>query len=264
MPTLSKRSAVQEYIERRVGCVDPSLIYDYSDQLDALVFGLGDEEKLFDCLREDIQGYFERCTLTLLQALTDIEKGDRLWACVKLYYSVFYALRVELNLANIGVVRGRRYYSCNCKQGQKLKKYGGNQTGDHGRVIDLNRRYLDGIDVLLSAGLEGGNPYMWLKNLRDTVQYRLRRPPEVTGVDPFFPDDQLSIHEQVKIFLADGDPYYPFDPDYAALAIPIKRFQLTAMSAKAAQIPLDDAFDALAAAMVAKGGAPALLKPYLW
>lgn len=260
----SKRSAVQEYIEQKVGCADPSLMPDYGEQLDALVFGLGDEQELFDRLREDIQGFFERCALTILKALIDIERGDRLWACVKLYYSVFYALRVELNLANIAVVRGKRYYSAECKQGQKLRKYSGNQTGDHGRVIDLNRRYLQDSDILLSASVDGISPYMWLKNLRDKVQYRLRRPPEITGLDPFFPDDQLAIHEQIKIFLADSDPYYPFDPDYAALAIPVKRFQLTAASVKAAKIPLDGAFEALLEDLVATGGTPALLKPCLW
>jgi hypothetical protein len=232
--------------------------------LEALVLSLRDEQKLGERLDSDILGFFERQSLTLLQALVDLERGDRLWACVKLYYSIFYALRVELNLEGIAAIRGRKFYSCRCIQGNKVQQYNGKQTGDHGVAIALASKHLSGQDILQSAKISDQLPYMWMKGLRETVQYKLRRPPEVDGFDPFFPSDQISIHDQVGIFLADSDPYYPFDPDFAALAIAVKRFQLTAQRVRNSGLMLNVDFNALVAGRMSAGGATTLLRPYFW
>ena len=259
----SRRSAVQEFFERKSGCADFSDFFNYSTQLEAVKLNLGDEQELFEHLSEDVAGFYERHVLTLLQAFADLERGDRLWACVKLYYSVFYALRVELNLNSIAVVRTNKFYSCLCKRGEQAKKYNGRQSGDHGFVIDLCRRMLGDQDILQMASINETLPYFWLKSLRDTVQYKTRRPPELDGFDPFFPPSQMSFHDQIGIFLADSDPYYPFDPDYAALAIAVKRFQLTSRHVKANGIALDADFLAMIDQKMVPGTAGTLLRPYL-
>lgn len=70
----------------------------------------------------------------------------------------------------------------------------------------------------------------------------------------------MDIEDQVSMYLADDEPYFCFDPDYAALAIPIKRLQLTSRSVKASGISLSADFKKSAQILTERSQAGKLLK----
>jgi hypothetical protein len=264
MATHFERSAVQLFFEQKLGCDDPNNFTDFLDQLVQIQLTLADANTLADSAIADIRGQFERCALTLLQAIADLESGNRLWATVKLYYSVFYALRVELHINGFSMVRCGKVFTSDRKQGSLLKRYNNSEKGDHGIAISLVTKHLSQTDILLDAKLEDKTTYLWMKNLREIVQYKMRTPPETVDYDPFFPRDQISISDQIDLFLQDRDPYYCFDPDFAALAIPIKRLQLTSSHVKNERIDLSDSFKNIIDDIFAKHPSTRLLKPYFW
>lgn len=258
------RSAVQEFFEQRVGCPNAETFADFVEPLAGIRLTMDDANALVESARADIQGQFERAALTLLQAIADIEVRNRLWATVKLYYSVFYALRVELHLNGLSIVRCGKIFTCDRKYGSTLTRYNNAEKGDHAIAISLASKHLTGIDILLDAKIDGKSTYLWMKSLREIVQYKMRNPPETVGYDPFFPANQMSISEQIQLYLNDTDPYYCFDADYAALAIPIKRFQITAKNVQSEKIPLTKEFMGAVEVMYEKCKTTRLLKPYFW
>lgn len=130
-------------------------------------------------------------------------------------------------------------------------------------AIALARRFCSDSDILQSQTINGTSSYEWLKEVREAVQYKLRRPPELDNFDPFFSDTQWSIHGQVNAFLGDNDAYFCFDPDYAALALPLKRFQLTAQSLHSRSIKCGADFYKLMKGFYSDGNSCSLLKPFI-
>jgi len=193
----------------------------------------------------------------------DIYNKNYLWSTVKLYYSVFYALKVELHLNGLSIVRCNQIFTTSAKSGSSVKKFNNKEKGDHAIAISLMVKYLSDYDIMQSSQIDGTNVYAWMKNLREIVQYKMRRPPELTKFDPFYSMDQMPPEDQVAMFLADADPYFCFDPDYAALAIPVKRMQLTSKNVKSQGILLGRDFSKLAASLMDRTPAGKLLRPLI-
>lgn len=260
-----ERSAVQEFFERRVGCPAPDDFSQFLDKLSILKLSLSDSAILFDKVMLDAQAQFERCALTLFQALFDLESGNKMWAVVKFYYSVFYAIRAELHLNGLSIIRCNRVFTTDGKAGSSLVRYNNKkERGDHAIAIALMIKYLKDYDIMQAASVDGDNVYTWMKTRREIVQYKMRQPPEIFGYDPFFPRKQMGFVDQVSMFLADSDPYFCFDADYSALAIPIKRFQLTAANAKKHGVHLSKEFSNISSMLIDKSRAAGLLRPYIW
>ncbi|WP_422055762.1 hypothetical protein [Sphingomonas sp.] len=263
MATLSKRAATQRFFEEKYAVDSPEALSLYRDEMKDSQLTLSEVEELEECISIDIASSYERCAFTLYQAVSDLQAGDRLWASVKLYYSTFYALRAEILLANRVVVRAGRFLIVEGKRGAKFSQYNGNAKGDHGVAIALSQRFCSAHDILQSQTINGAHSYEWLKSVRETVQYKLRRPPELHSFDPFFPDSQWSIYDQINTFLSDNDPYFCFDPDYAALALPLKRFQLTGQALRSRSISCGTDFYRLMNGFYKEGSSCSLLKPFI-
>ncbi len=264
MLILFDRSAVQTFFENKVGCTDPTEFSSFLTDLTGVVLSLNESNDLVEKIEEDVQGQFERCSLTLLQALVDISQKNYLWAAVKLYYATFYALKAELHLNGLSIVRCNQIFTVRARQGERLIKFNNKEKGDHGIAIALMTKQLSADDIMQGASIDGKNVYSWMKSLREIVQYRMRRPPELVNFDPFYPVEKMDINDQVSMFLADTDPYFCFDPDYAALAIPVKRLQLTAGHVKARGIQLTRDFSKLTGSLMERTAAGKLLKPLFW
>ena len=242
MLTPSKRAACQRFFEEKFGVETAEDLGLFRDELRGYRLTLSDEQSLRDCTDEDAKASFERAALSICQAVCDLQSGDRLWAAVKLYYSVFYSLKTEILLERYSPIRAGRILLFDCRQGKKCTQYNGKATGDHGLSIALAKRYFSSSDVLQTQTIDGASPYEWMKAVRETVQYRMRRPPELEQFDPFFPDSQWDLESQIETFMSDSDSYFCFDADYAALAIPVRRFQLTSKRVKAEAIGLNADF----------------------
>lgn len=258
-----ERAATQTYLENEIGCNEPEKFLDYQDRLENFQFTLQQERDFSSCIEVDIQGFFERHCLTLIQAVKELEDGSRLWPMVKLYYSVFYAVRVELYLAGLAIIRCKKIYTASGRSQSKITRFNNNEKGDHGLAFELMRKKIGQYDVLQTQNILDENVYLWIKNLREICQYKMRRPVELTNNDPFFDPSSMSFHGQVEMFLDDKLPIFCFDSDYAALALPITRFKLTIKNIRNNNIKLSKEFLKLAEYNAKKSESASLIFSYL-
>lgn len=245
MLTPSKRAACQRFFESKFGAASPEELADFNRDLRKYRISLSDENALRECSVIDATACFERGSLSLFQAVRDLNNGDTLWAAVKFYYSIFYFIKSELFLDRLFVLRAGDPFIVHCRRGSDCKRYKGRFSGDHALSLMLFERERRDDDIMLSQSIDGRSVYSWMKTVREDVQYKLRRPPEMEDFDPFFPDKHWDIGSQIETFLNDSDPIFCFDPDYAALAIPIKRFQFTARRFIGEGIRLESEFQLL-------------------
>jgi hypothetical protein len=263
MVTHFERSATQVFLEQSVGCTDPAEFVDYIEKLEDFEFTLASEAKFATSVDLDVQGQFERHCLALMQGTVDLEAGNRMWAIVKLYYALFYAVRAELHLQGFSIIRCKRLYLVSGARGSRPSRFNNKERGDHGVTFEVMKKRVGEYDVLQTQSISGENPYFWMKNLREIAQYKLRRPVEISNFDPFFDPSVLSIEDQISMFLADKDPFYCFDEDYAALALAVTRFRITLSKMKSEGIVLSKDFQAVAAKIARNSKAASQISSYL-
>jgi hypothetical protein len=263
MATLFERSATQLFLEKSVGCTEPSDFSNYMGKLENFEFTLGAEAEFASSVELDVRGQFERHCLALMQGATDLELGNRMWAIVKLYYALFYAVRAELHLSGLSIIRCTRIYLVSGARGSKPRRFNNKERGDHGMTFEVMKRHVGEYDILQTQSIADMNVYYWMKNLREIAQYKLRRPVEVTNFDPFFDTTAMAVDDQVSMFLADRDPLFCFSEDYAALALAVTRFRITLDRMKREGIALSGDFKEVASKLARKSKAANQLNSFL-
>lgn len=263
MATHFERSATQRFLEESVGCTDPADFSKYKQELEDFEFSLESQSRFVASVELDIQGQFERHCLALMQGATDLEQGNRMWAIVKLYYALFYAVRAELHLSGLSIVRCTRVYLVSGARGTKPMRFNNKERGDHGVTFEIMKKRVGEYDILQTQSIADRNVYFWMKDLREIAQYKLRRPVEVTNFDPFFDPTAMAVDDQVSMFLADRDPLYCFDEDYAALALAVTRFRLTLDRLRSDGIRLSSDFREIASKLARKSSAANQLNSFL-
>lgn len=222
-----ERSATQLFIEEALNCYDPANFHKYKIELENYEFNDAASNKFIECVDLDVQGQFEKCCLSLLLAIVELESGARMWPMINLYYSIYYAVKTELHLSGFSIIRCKAVYIASGKPRSNLGQFKSSERGDHPILMEMMVKKLGDQDVLQSQTISDTNVYHWIKRHREISQYKMRRPMELLNFDPFYDINSLSILEQLNIFMNDNDPYYCFDEDYAALSIPVTRFRHT-------------------------------------
>lgn len=177
-----------------------------------------DARRLQASLKEDAVDYLYSAAVSLGDALCGITRGLFTWSTVKLYYSVFYALRARLALMGVCLFYiGTRPYSISAQVGEIAKKEKG-QT--HKLVINLFRRHnLDPLILSQPIGFE--DPLDWLMNLREEANYKTPRFTEPDTPEHFIKLSKIGIRKACHAYLSDTTAVYLFDPDHAILAYPL-------------------------------------------
>ncbi|SEV93921.1 hypothetical protein SAMN04488515_0319 [Cognatiyoonia koreensis] len=237
----SDRLKTQIYFESLLGCTNPEAIKQFQDNATGIVLNRGQATAFRKFCGLDARSFLFKGAVSLFSALSGISKGRQTWPVVQLYYANYYLLRAELLLRNRCILRANRVFTTLCLNGEAVEKVSNkNAKSDHDLTIFFAKKYLNGLDVLLSQEIEGELPYEWLKKQRDWYQYKQDSYIELNDIGPFYSFEQMDLLTQVNMFLADSDPYFCFDPDYAALALPIKRFQLSLISANEHAVQFDN------------------------
>lgn len=180
--------------------------------------------KLHSSLKEDAADYLYSSAVSLGDALCGITQGLFTWATVKLYYSVFYALRARLALTGVCLFYiGTHPYSIYARAGELAHKEKG-QT--HKLVIKLFRHHkLE--PFLLSQPIGVEDPLDWLTNLREDANYKIARFIEPNIPKHFITLSQIGIRRACQAYLSDKTAIYLFDPDHAILAYPLELLERT-------------------------------------
>jgi len=196
---------------------------------------------LFQQANGDIRGLLINADLSLLDALGGARAGLYSWATVKLYYSLFYSIKALL------LIRRRGLFYFNQKPGlveiwpggtvRKLTTAEG-RGGGHGSAIRLFAAAAPN-HVLLTP--VGSFPSLeWMKSLREEVNYNLPR-----FVEPGVPDwflKSVAIYPLRKVIASyTASPLlYAFDPDHAALALPLLAARSATEESTALGVTIDD------------------------
>lgn len=222
------RSAVQEYFEDVLECNDPLDMKGKSEALVNIILDRNYTGDLSRCIDIDISSLYERAIFTFFQGILDLDRGRETWAAIKLYYSVFYLLRAEMHLNGKSPVRcEKKLFLVKAEKGSKAERFNNDSRGDHGIAIEVNKRFLRDSDLMQSAKIDEIDVYSWMKSIREDVQYKMRVMPELKNFPIFYSPKNQTYVDQLNVFLSDDEPYYCFDPEFAALAIPVTRLKMT-------------------------------------
>lgn len=205
-------------------------------------------------LKEDACDLFYKGLISLSESINGFANRQYSWAIVKGYYSVFYMLRADLALKEIGLIRHKSIYYLEAREGAKPITKGAKGADrvkygpDHKATINYYVDFFTGTDTLLTQNVEGLNPYEWLMEKREQINYRERSFNEPTA--PLFLSfiDSEVIGGNFKTLVSDivTDPFVKtFQKEYAPLAVPIKRAILTRQSFDSSGIPFNIVQDKL-------------------
>ena len=229
----SKRLETQLYFEELLGCKDPTRIKEYQATAPSLVLNARRASRFKECCVVDCKSFLFKGALSLISAVNGLHVGHQTWPLVQLYYATYYFLRADLLMRNRCTLRANQVFTVLAREREIVSKVSNRSAkSDHHLAILFAKKYIDEEDVLLSQSIDGQIPYDWMRDQRDWYQYKHKNGIEVEDDGPFFGFDYVELSNQIDMYLGDTTPYYCFDKDYAALALPTKKFQFTIAESK--------------------------------
>jgi uncharacterized protein (UPF0332 family) len=211
-----------------VNCHSPATWHNYKLQFSELELSVAQSYSLKDALSKDAEDlYFKGC-LSLSEAIASLHSSRFSWAIVQLYYSIFYYLRSSLAVRGYAIVRNKSLFCLKARSGEQPSKHNNN---DHEGVINLYKSLFRNSDRLQGNRIEGVSGYDWMMTLRNQVHYkeRLFHEPRIPSwleiIGKFAKNGQ--IDSLVDRYIEDESLIYCFQPEHAALAIPVRRAILT-------------------------------------
>ncbi len=172
---------------------------------------------LSDALSEDAESVAQTVIATLSEAILSISGSRFTWATVKLYYSVFYALKALTMLdGNIVFYQDSSPYLIKAKAGEMFKKRRGNSHSI--TFAEFTAVYKN--DLLLSQPIGGDPPLVWIENLRNKASYSTAPFPDPL-IPACFAAPSSRLRHNLSSYFAEQTPILPFQEDHAILAYPI-------------------------------------------
>lgn len=184
--------------------------------------------------KEDILSFYYKALLSFSEGIDAFSRGNYTWATIKLYYSVYFGLRVSLLCRNIVLVRATKHlYKFKIAFGEQYDKP--KEMTDHGGTIHTYVDLFQRTDYFCSNPLEGINAYFWLKDCREIVNYKegeFHDPDTLTIWNDIIKDmAQIGLKKTLSLYVKEKDKYC-FLPEYAVLAIPLNRILAVAQEVK--------------------------------
>lgn len=184
---------------------------------------------IIDSMRMDASGILFSGCVTFLDAIRGIQCGYFSWSTVKLYYSVFYAIRSILagNLVAI-FYQGRKAYSLELAAGKSPRRENGVTHEIVWKVFSRNF-----LNIYLNNEIDSICSYEWMKKLREESNYKNAKFLEPNLPTWFSYIDRYGLTNSISAYLEDDSMLYAFDKDHAILAYPIeclRRARLTLVS----------------------------------
>ena len=114
-------------------------------------------EDLRNLLESEIVPYYYKALLSYMECIPALSKKLFSWATVRLYYSVFYAIKAYLACNNIAILRAeRKVFYVKAKENELIKRC--DDSTDHKGTILTMCKLFKNNDLLLSNSIEGVVP----------------------------------------------------------------------------------------------------------
>lgn len=180
-------------------------------------------------LEDEISSYYYKAILSYMESIPALNNKLFSWATVRLYYSVFYAVKAYLACNNIAILRAeRKLFYIRAKENEFFKRCD-DMTDHKGTILTLCKLFKNN-DMLLSNYIDGIDVYHWMMKRREEVNYN-----DIDFHDPNAPDFWSVISNEIAQkgistvvdMLVNDHWLYCFQDEYAILGIPTKRLILT-------------------------------------
>ena len=225
-----ERHGVQRYFEGLLGCADITQWKSYKSGLAAYTLSAGDVAAIAPLLVQDSVALYTKAIQTFSQALAGLQRKEFAWAIVKMYYSVFYAMRCELHASSVLAVKnGSLFYTTNVA-GASFSSI--QEKGSHQTYIKLRKTLPVSViphDTLLDNDIEAGiDVYSWMCTNRERVNYHSKHfaDPEPDDVLAKIYNDYVLTHKMTSLLnLYESDILFCFDTDHATVAVPYRKLR---------------------------------------
>lgn len=122
---------------------------------------------------KDACGFYYNALVSFLQGCHSVMAGCVSWACVELYYSLYYATRANLYYKDYLLIRDGGLYLVKIARGEhpetrNNKKY----NTDHGGTLNHFLDKFQTSDYLCTNTVDTENVYRWMMDLREVTNYR--------------------------------------------------------------------------------------------
>lgn len=195
---------------------------------------------LSNTLKDDAKDlYFKGCQ-SLTESLNNFNNKLYSWAVIKAYYSIFYMIKADFALRDFALIRHKCIYYLQAQEGStpttkgRTNKNRSDYSGDHKSALNYYKDLFSNSDILLSQEIEGMNVYQWVMKKREQVNYQERdfkepdRPMFLEYINSRINDGEfLMLIEEIY---NDKTLILTFQPEFAPIAIPLRRAILTKKS----------------------------------
>lgn len=228
--TSFERHGVQRYFENLLGCTTLEQWKNSKAVLKSYCLTSIDAGSLAPLLLQDSVALYIKALQTFSQALTAIQRSEFAWPIVKMYYSVFYAMRAELNASSVIVIKnGQLFYTTNMAGNTftSMQEHGSHQT-----YIKLRKTFPASVitrDSMLDNEIETGvDVYSWMCNNRERVNYHAKHfsdpePDEILKKIYYNYAKSRKLTDLLNLY--EGDRLYCFDKDHTTVAVPYHKLR---------------------------------------
>lgn len=221
--------------DRNYSQVEYERILGYSDinEIDKNIFknyqlSSSDVQALKETAKKDAINFFYNGIISFSEGIDSALKKSFSWATVKLYYSIYYLIRASLAAKNIVLLRCKSMYRLELSQNSSPYNTGNKRYNTtHEGTINHYRDLYGSADLLLSNKIDDFDAYEWMMNVREIINYRC-----ATFLEPGHLEiwsqyaeciEDNTIVELFDLIISDQRYIYPFQEEYAVIAIPVKR-----------------------------------------
>ena len=168
-------------------------------------------------LMNDAKDYYQASLVTLVDGLRSIQSGFFSWATIKLYYSVFYAVRSRLAIAGECI-----FYDGNHPRflGSSAAAAVTKLKGNTHQCVLSKFSSLAPYDFFLSQEIAGSAPLMWLEERRVEVNYRQSRFSEPSPSEFLQYAASTDLRQMLASYAAED--VYIHDQEHALVAFPFR------------------------------------------
>jgi len=226
-----ERHGVQRYFENQLGCTTLADWKSYRATLKSYALSATDVSALKPLLVLDATALYIKALQSFTQALTAFSRKEFAWPIIKMYYSVFYAMRAELYASSVIVIKnGQLFYMTNTEGNTftSIQEHGSHQT-----YIKLRKSLPPSVilhDTMLDNEIEAGiDVYTWMCSNRERVNYHAKyfSDPEPDEVLQKIYNNYIKFHKLTDLLnLYEKNFLFCFDKDHATVAVPYHKLRL--------------------------------------
>ena len=221
------RFQCQKYIEFKLGCSDYTALGDYKEQFIMYSLSHADVHEFEKKAKEDAKDLYYKALVTFLDATSGMHRGQSSWPIVKLYYSLFYSLRVFILCSGYVILKSgtRDIYGIKILAGEKPTKITTNKiSGDHKATIHYFKKLFASSEAINGNTIDGKHVFDWIMSYRELVNYRINsfiEPEYGYNVMPNIFKPESSYDYIVSEYINEADIAYCFAENHSIYATPI-------------------------------------------